>query len=457
MRKASVVLFSLLLLATACAPRFEKQAQEDVTATTAPDATSAPAATSRAGSAGSAGAPDVFVPGTAGRTGGQATVRRGGRVKIGGLFPLSGGLSRLGIPVYQAANAYFRWLNDHGGIDGTKIDFIPCDDRAEDTRSTTCARKLVGSDGVFAVGPSFTPFSFTVTGQLAKQGIPWVGYDGINVEGFAANNVVTVGAPIEPMAHALFSSWYAKVTKEKGAPKKIGAVVLDVAPAKTYLREVNNVICPKLGCDVVRQQLVTYSDTEYATICRNMQNERVDAVWIVTDPATAVKLYVQCREIGYVPPKGWLGQHGIYLDLTLDESGPVADGTYANGALLPDAVDAPANRQMKQIVRTYYRDASFGYFASLGYASARLVEDLIREAFRRGTTLTRAGLLSAASRITGYDCHGLCKDVNLSPPPRRSGGNHNVWIVRARSGRWVLEAGPVDAWRTSTWPRPGRP
>jgi hypothetical protein len=188
-----------------------------------------------------------------------------------------------------------------------------------------------------------------------------------------------------------------------------------------------------------------------------MQNERVDTVFIVTDPATAVKLLVQCREVNYVPPAGWLGQHGIYLDLTLDQSGPVSDGTYANGAVLPDSVDVPANREMKSIVTTYYRDADFGYFASLGYASARLVEDLIRAAFQAGGSLTRPGFLRAASGISSYDCHGLCKDVNLKPPPKTHGGNHNVWVVRAVKGKWVMTAGPIDAWRTETWPRPGRP
>ncbi len=443
------------LLVASCAARFEEKSDAAQTSAT-PGSGTVPKAAS--GSSGTKTRTKT-VGGTGGRPApGQTVVRRGGVVKIGGLFPLSGGLSRLGVPAFQAANAYFRWLNDHGGIDGTKVQFIPCDDEANDTRSTTCARKLVGTHGIFAMGPSFTPFSFTVTGQLERQGVPWVGYDGINVEGFSADNVVTVGAPIEPMAHALFSYWYRKVEKDRGAaPKKIGAVVLNVAPAKTYLRELKDVICPELGCSVVREQLVNYSDTEYATICRNMQNSRVDSVFIVTDPATAVKLLVQCREVNYVPPAGWLGQHGIYLDLTLDQSGPVADGTYANGAVLPDAVDVPANREMKKIVTTYYRDADFGYFASLGYASARLVEDLIRASFQAGGALTRPGLLKAASGITAYNCHGLCKNVNLRPPPSTHGGNHNIWIVRATRGKWVMAAGPIDAWRTETWPRPGRP
>src|SRR5687767_13166015 len=105
MRRGQIVLLSLLLLAVACAPRFNEEPTGSVTSTVAAGAATAPEATARAGSPGWAGTRDVFVPGTAGRAPGQASVRRGGTVKIGGLFPLSGGLSRLGVPVYQAANA----------------------------------------------------------------------------------------------------------------------------------------------------------------------------------------------------------------------------------------------------------------------------------------------------------------------------------------------------------------
>jgi ABC-type branched-subunit amino acid transport system substrate-binding protein len=459
-----------LLLVGACAPRFEGSGEfipstqrgesgsvsgelgPELGDSASGDETGAVAVPTQSG-----GTDRVAVRPSAQQTGQQA-IRRGGTVKVGGLFPLSGGLSALGTPAFQAANAHFRWLNSRGGIDGTKIEFIACDDQADDTRSTTCARKLTEQDGVFMMGPSFTPFSLTVIGQLEQAGVPWIGYDGINVEGFRAGNVVTVGAPIETMAHALIPYWYRKVERERGtAPKSIGAVVLQVAPSRTYVREVKDVICPKLGCAITREQNVNFADTEYATICRNMQGARVDTVWIITDPASAVKLLVQCREINYTPPAGWLGQHGIYLDLTLEQSGSIADGTIANGAVLPDTLDHPANREMKQIVTTYYRDATFGYFASLGYASARLVEDVLREAFKEGGELTRASALGAAGRMTRYDCRGLCKDVNLKPPAGTHGGNHNIWMVRADRGRWLNEAGPIDAWQTEAWPRPGRP
>lgn len=386
-------------------------------------------------------------------------VRRGEPIKIGGLFPLTEGLSSLGQEAFRGAQAYFSSINDQGGIARSKIIFDFCDDKADDTLSTSCAKKLVEQDGIFIMGPSFTPFSLNVIGYLQKEGVPWVGFDGINVEGFAAPNVVTAGAPIETMAHVLLPYWYRAVEKDTGSPpRRIGAVVLDAAPALTYLREAKEVICPKLGCQIAREKRVSYTTTEFGTICQSMQGS-VDAIWIITDPASAAKLLVQCQS--FKPPKGYLGQHGIYLGVTLDQAGRSADGMLANSAVLPDTVDTPAAREMKRIVQRYFPGASFGYFTVLAYASAQMTVDIVRRIIDSGQELTRQNVLAVAAQMRDYGCSGLCKDVNLRPPAAQTGGNHNIWIVRADfstgKGRWVYEAGPIDAFQSETWPCRGRP
>ncbi|HVL32008.1 MAG TPA: ABC transporter substrate-binding protein [Actinomycetota bacterium] len=388
---------------------------------------------------------------------------RNGTIKIGGLFPMSGGLSALGVPPAKAAQAYFRYVNDRGGINGLKIDFDVCDDKADPNQSAACTDRLVNDD-IFIMGPSFTPFSSNVVPILQRKGVPWVGYDGVNVEGFSSDIVVTVGAPIQTMGHALLPYWYRQVEARKGrAPKRLGVVYLDVAPARTYVTEAKNTICPKLGCEIVYEKRVTYFDLDYSTICLNLQAANVDGAWIVTDPASAVKMLVQCREAKYKPELGgFLGQHGVYLDLTMEQSGSFADGMIANSALMPPSVDNAAVRDMKRIVGTYEKNVDYGYFTALGYASARLTVDVLTEALKVDPKLTRASVLKAAARMTSYQCHGLCKDVNLTPPAAVHGGNHYVWMVRSKFDRaspdqWVLDGGPVDAWRSETWPRPGRP
>lgn len=467
-RHAAVFAAVIALVLTACGPRFDRDAIPTIAigdrqSTDGPEATgeptTIPTGTQSSGQVGSIPTTDTG----GGIGGGKGAVVRGGVVKVGGLFPLTGGLSALGTPAFQGAQAYFNYLNSQGGIAGKKIQFVVCDDQADDTRSTTCAKKLVEQDGVFMMGPSFTPFSLTVINQLRSAKVPWVGFDGINVEGFSAENVVTIGSPIETMEHGLLPYWWDKVKKDTGSPPtKLGVVVLDSGPAQTYLREAEDVMCPRLGCEIVRTVEVGYTTTQYGTICRSMQSQNVDAVWIITDPASAIKLLVQCQAAGYKPPKGFLGQHGIYLDLTLRQAGRFADGMLSNSALVPDTVNNPATAEMKKIIRTYYPNADMGYFTTLAYASARMVADVIERVVDAGKELSRTEALAAAAGITSYDCHGLCKGVNLAPPAARTGGNHNIWIVRAdfsqdSKGRWVYEAGPIDSYSVRTWPCPGKP
>lgn len=448
----------------ACGPRFPERAsnafvgQPTGVPSTQPSGTSGPATT----------APTTVTtvgPRTTKGPTRTITVRgggipKGGVIKVGGLFPLTGGLSALGVPASRGAEAYFNWINEQGGVHGTTFKFIRCDDQAVDTQTTACAKKLVEQDDVFVMGPSFTPFSLTVIRQLEELGTPWVGFDGINIEGFDSPSVVTIGAPIEPMGHALLEYWFNKQKRETGeAPKNIGAVVLDSAPAQTYIKEARERICPRLGCTIVREQEVNYQTTQYGTICSNMINRGVDAIWIITDPASAVKLLAQCSS--YKPKHGFLGQHGIYMDVTVDEAGRAANGILANSGILPPSVDAPATRQMKQVISRYFPDATYGYFTALSYASAQMLVDLVRAVYDSGQPLTRQSMLDMAKKISNYSCQGLCKGVNLAPPAGRTGGNHNVWIVRADfssgSGDWVLEKGPIDAFRTGTWPCPGKP
>ena len=449
----AVLAVAIALTLAACGPRFADQAiPQGQPSTIAP----APTATT-----GSTTAPS---PGSTTKTtvikGSKGNVVTGSVIKVGGLFPKSGGLSALGLPAYQGAAAFFNWANEKNLVPGKRFQFITCDDQAVDTQSTTCAKKLIDQDGVFVMGPSFTPFSNTVIEQVDKAGVPWTGFDGINTEGLARSNVVTIGSPIEPMAHALIDYWYDKLSRQGHAPKRVGAVVLDVAPARTYMRELKEEICAKLGCDVVLERSVQYTTTQYETICRDMQNKVVDAIWIITDPASAIKLMNGCQNIGY--PKGrFLGQHGIYLDLTLSQAGPYSDGLIANSGLLPDTEVTPATTEMKSIIRRYFPGASLGYFTELAFASARMVVDLVARVVSQGKELSRQNMLAAASAVTSYDCHGLCKGVTLRPPACKSGGNHTVWIVRADfssgKGRWVKEAGPFDAFDVRTWPNPGKP
>ena len=71
-------------------------------------------------------------------------------IKIGNIMPYSGPASAYGI-IGKTMSAYFRMINDNGGINGRKINFICYDDAYSPPKTVEQARKLVESDEVFLI------------------------------------------------------------------------------------------------------------------------------------------------------------------------------------------------------------------------------------------------------------------------------------------------------------------
>src|ERR1700757_1457926 len=68
-------------------------------------------------------------------------------IKVGGIFPFSGTASSIGL-VGRGILAYVQSINDRGGINGRKINYIAYDDAYSPPKSVEQARKLVESDEV---------------------------------------------------------------------------------------------------------------------------------------------------------------------------------------------------------------------------------------------------------------------------------------------------------------------
>src|SRR5712672_2246289 len=69
-------------------------------------------------------------------------------IKIGNVEAYSGPASAYGI-IGKTEDAYFRMINDQGGINGRKIDFISYDDGYSPPKTVEQVRKLIESDEVF--------------------------------------------------------------------------------------------------------------------------------------------------------------------------------------------------------------------------------------------------------------------------------------------------------------------
>src|ERR1700727_1580195 len=71
-------------------------------------------------------------------------------IKIGNIMPYSGPASAYGV-IGKTEEAYFKMINDQGGIGGRKINWISYDDGYSPPKTVEQIRKLIESDEVFLV------------------------------------------------------------------------------------------------------------------------------------------------------------------------------------------------------------------------------------------------------------------------------------------------------------------
>src|ERR1700676_3186772 len=95
-------------------------------------------------------------------------------IKIGGIYPFSGPASSIGL-VGKGVVAYVQSINDRGGINGRKLNYIAMDDAYSPPKAVEHIRRLVESDEVaFIFSQLGTAGNSAASKYLAAKGVPTV-------------------------------------------------------------------------------------------------------------------------------------------------------------------------------------------------------------------------------------------------------------------------------------------
>src|ERR1700732_3817309 len=93
-------------------------------------------------------------------------------IRIGNIMPYSGPASAYGV-IGKIEEAYFKMINDQGGVNGRQINFVSYDDGYSPPKAVEQARKLVESDEVLLVfSPLGTPSNSAIQKYLNSKKVP---------------------------------------------------------------------------------------------------------------------------------------------------------------------------------------------------------------------------------------------------------------------------------------------
>jgi ABC-type branched-subunit amino acid transport system substrate-binding protein len=84
------------------------------------------------------------------------------------------------------AQAYARWINAGGGINGRELRILTCNDRNNSVSAAKCARRAAKENVVAVVG-SYSQHSRSFLAPLESAGIPYIGGYGVTDDEFASS------------------------------------------------------------------------------------------------------------------------------------------------------------------------------------------------------------------------------------------------------------------------------
>jgi branched-chain amino acid transport system substrate-binding protein len=226
-------------------------------------------------------------------------------IHIGGTFPLTGVASAYKT-IPAAESAYFAYVNDHGGVNGRKIDFTVVDDGYNPAQTVPAVQKLVEQDKVFALlGDLGTAPGLSTWGYANAHKVPQVFLaTGDSFWGFCAHKSCqgspkpyTIGwQPDYPSEGRLYGRYIAQNMPNA----KIGIIFQNDAFGKNYIAGLKQGLGAKKSL-IVDQEGFNATDTTVTQQILALKAKGADTLFIVATPGQAIASLVTATKIGWSP------------------------------------------------------------------------------------------------------------------------------------------------------------
>ena len=211
-------------------------------------------------------------------------------IKVGNTAATSEAFAMVGVPFNAGIQAYFKKVNDEGGIDGRMIEFVHYDDEFDPVKGKAFTEQLINDDKVFAIVGHFgTPTIGATVDLLKETGIPTVYFAaGISDLYYEDANSVEEGRglfPVQPIYVTEGRLIVARAIEEHNA-KKIGVIYTNDDAGKDLLAGVENQIEKLSGDYSIIKEQVNPGATDVSSAVLKMKNEGVDVIIAASIQAT---------------------------------------------------------------------------------------------------------------------------------------------------------------------------
>lgn len=222
-------------------------------------------------------------------------------VKVGNSIATSGPLAPVGVPFKAGIEAYFKMINDNGGVNGRTIEYVHQDDEFNPEKGKAAVDKMINDEKIFAfVGHFGTPIVGATLNDIKEAGVPAVYFatgTGMlyNENAQGADRVAYPVQPVYPMEGRILGAW---AMGEFGA-KTIGVVYTNDDAGKDLLSGIN--AQAEGTATVVAEQVPPNAEDVSAAITK-LKDSNVDVVVIAAIQGTFPQIAKEMAKQGLYKP-----------------------------------------------------------------------------------------------------------------------------------------------------------
>ncbi|WP_369719449.1 ABC transporter substrate-binding protein [Bradyrhizobium sp. LLZ17] len=356
-------------------------------------------------------------------------------IKIGNIMPYSGPASAYGV-IGKTEEAYFKMINDKGGINGRKINFVTYDDGYSPPKAVEQVRKLVESDEVLAVfNPLGTPSNSAIQKYLNAKKIPQLFVaTGATKWNDPKNFPWTMGwQPSYQSEAQIYAKW---LLKEK-PDAKIAILYQNDDFGKDYLKGTKDGLGAKAS-SIIMEESYEVSEPSIDGHIVKIKAANPDVLMIYTTPKFGAQTIKKTAELGWKPlqiiTNVSASVGSVMKPAGFEASQGVLSAAYAKDGADPRWNDDPGMKKWSEFLDKYMpgadkTDASIVY----GYGAAQTLAKALEQC---GDDLTRANLMKQAASLKDFAPDTLLPGVKINTGPSDFAPISQLQMQRFKGERW---------------------
>ena len=359
-------------------------------------------------------------------------------IKIGNTMPYSGGASAYGA-IGKLETAYFNMINEQGGINGRKINFISRDDGYSPPKTVELIRKMVEEDQVLLTFNVLgTPPNTAVQAYLNDNKVPQL--------------FVATGADKwnDPKNHPWTMGWqpsyrieariYGRYILKNLPDAKIAVLYQNDDFGKDYLTGLREGLGDKADKMVVATKTYETTDPTVDSQVAALQGSGADVLLTAATPKFAAQAIRKVSDIGWKPTH-FLTNVAVSVGAVMKPAGPekgigIISAGYLREPTDPQWQNTPEYKDWLAWMQKYNSSANVADLNNVyGYSAAQTVLAVLKAC---GDNLTRENIMKQAASIHDLKLPMLLPGIVVSTSATDFAPIKQMQLMKFDGATWQL-------------------